>query len=102
MKLSVELKSIYIIESTPFLKKDHSWKAEINTDISLNTWRVVSREAHLMNSRREFRWKVIIRYFWTLQITAEVDTDQFRQEKIWTANGDHTRIFLVLVEGFLI
>lgn len=80
------------------IQTKEKWEAEMNADISLDTWTEICREAHQMtngNIWRELRWKVIMRYFRTPQITAKWVLAS--SDKCWRncgpQSGNHTHIF---------
>ncbi len=76
----------------------HRWEAEMNNDIAVDTWEEICTEAHRAtnsNSWREFKWKVITRFFRTPEITAKMGLK--RCGSCWRNcgkdNANHTHIF---------
>ena len=59
--------------NTLYIKE--KWEAEIGIDISPDTWEDICSEAHLVtnsNTWREFKWKIITRFFRTPVIVAKM------------------------------
>lgn len=74
---------------------------ELNVDISEDTWDEICTGAHLVtnsNSWREFKWKVIMRFFWTTIIVAKMGPAY--SNTCWRncgmQIGNHTHIFWTL------
>lgn len=66
------------------------WETQFGTTSSTETWIQGCEEAHLVTSSniwREFRWKIITRYFQTSQIT--VKWNQIGSDKCWRNCGQH-------------
>lgn len=76
------------------------WEAEMNKNISLDTWKEICTEAHLAtnsNTWKEFKWKVVTRFFRTPAITSKMGPAL--GSSCWrncgTENANHTHIFLL-------
>ena len=57
------------------------WETELQQDISQETWEEICSEAHRVtcsNSWREFKWKMVDRYFRTPHITGRSGTSATR------------------------
>lgn len=74
------------------------WETEMNTDIPQDIWEEICTKAHLVtnsNIWREFKWKVITRFFRTPEIVAKMGPTH--SNKCWrncgTQIGNHTHIF---------
>lgn len=74
------------------------WEAEANMDISQDDWHDVCTEAHLVtnsNTWREFKWKIITRYFRTPAIVSKMGPRY--PSSCWRNCGahiaNHTHIF---------
>lgn len=74
------------------------WETEMNVDITEDKWIEICTEAHLVtssNSWREFKWKVIIRFFRTPDIVAKMGPAY--SDACWrncgTQTANHTHIF---------
>lgn len=74
------------------------WEAETGTQISEDTWEEVFGEAHLVTNSglwREFKWKVVMRYFRTPEIIAKMKPTN--PDTCWrncgTSLGTHSHIF---------
>ena len=74
------------------------WEIEMNTDIPQDIWEEICTEAHLVtnsNSWREFKWKVISRFFRTPETVAKMGPKH--SNKCWrncgTHIGNHNHIF---------
>ena len=74
------------------------WEEEMNMPISQDTWRQVCTEAHLTtnsNTWKEFKWKIITRYFRTPEIVARMGSTH--SSSCWRNCGahsaNHTHIF---------
>lgn len=74
------------------------WESEINTHISDPLWEDMCTEAHMVtnsNSWREFKWKVITRFFRTPEIVAKMNPVNL--DICWrncgSQVGNHTHIF---------
>ena len=53
------------------------WEIEINSNISHDMWEEICTEVHLVtnsNVWREFKCKLVMRFFWTPEITAKFST----------------------------
>lgn len=74
------------------------WEAETNREISVDTWKEICTEAHLAtnsNTWREFKWKVITRFFRTPTITSKIGPAHCNScwRNCGTENANHTHIF---------
>ena len=74
------------------------WKAEMNMVIPQNTWQGMCTEAHLAtnsNTWREFKWKIITRFFRTPEIVAKMGPTH--SNLCWrncgTRSANHTHTF---------
>ncbi|KAG7519555.1 hypothetical protein JOB18_011322 [Solea senegalensis] len=74
------------------------WEAEMNKNISLDTWKEICTEAHFAtnsNTWKEFKWKVVTRFFRTPAITSKMGPAH--GSSCWrncgTENANHTHIF---------
>lgn len=74
------------------------WEAEANMDISRDDWHDVCTEAHMVtnsNTWREFKWKIITRYFKTPAIVSKMGPQY--PSSCWRNCGahiaNHTLIF---------
>lgn len=80
------------------LRIKQRWEAEMNMPISQDTWRQMCTEAHLTtnsNTWKEFKWKIITRYFRTPEIVAKMGPPH--SSSCWRNCGaqiaTHTHIF---------
>lgn len=74
------------------------WSNEMNIDIQRDMWEEICTEAHQVtnsNTWREFRWKVITRFFRTPEVMAKMGPTH--SDKCWrncgTQIGNHTNMF---------
>ena len=66
------------------------WEIEINSNISHDMWEEICTEVHMVtnsNVWREFKWKVVMRFFRTPEITAKFSTTH--SNKCWRNCGPH-------------
>lgn len=82
--------------NTLYIKE--KWEAELGIEVTPDTWEGICSEAHLVtnsNTWREFKWKVISRFFRTPQIVAKMGPNH--SNKCWRGCGayigNHTHIF---------
>lgn len=72
------------------LQIKENWEAEINETVPLETWEEACGEVHLVtnsNVWREFKWKIITRFFQTPQIIAKWNPSY--SDKCWRNCGQH-------------
>ena len=66
------------------------WEVEMQQEISKENWELICSEAHLVtssNTWREFRWKVLTRFFRTPHIVAKMGPTH--SNKCWRSCGAH-------------
>uniref|UniRef100_A0A3B5LGH6 Uncharacterized protein n=1 Tax=Xiphophorus couchianus TaxID=32473 RepID=A0A3B5LGH6_9TELE len=83
----------------------HKWETELQESIAGDTWEEICTEAQLTtnsNTWREFKWKVIVRFFRTPAITSKMNPTQ--PSPCWrncgTQNANHTHIFWAFIRFF--
>ncbi len=71
------------------------WEADLQQEISVETWRDICSESHLVtcsNSWRKFKWKLTARYFRTPHITGKIGSSS--SSNCWRKCGETDSKFL--------
>lgn len=86
------------LDTNNTLRMKERWETEMNLAISEDAWEEICTEAHLVtnsNMWREFKWKVITRFFRTPEIISKMGPPH--SDRCWrncsTLIGNHTHIF---------